>query len=373
MTVPEPSDVPMPSGGVAPSGVSVPQDISGLADARPARDETPQPVLSPLTASAVFLVVTVNDGGEAAVRDLLGDFAALQRSVGFRIPEGKLACVVGIGSLAWDRLFSGPRPAELHPFRPLAGGRHSAVATPGDLLFHIRASRMDLCFEFATQVMARLAGSVTVRDEVQGFRYFDERDLIGFVDGTENPSGAAAADAAVVGGENQEFAGGSYVIVQKYVHDIAAWNALPVEEQEKVIGRSKLSDIEMPDEIKPSNSHVALNTIIDADGTQRQILRANMPFGAPGRGEFGTYYIAYAATPSVTEQMLVNMFIGKPPGNYDRILDFSTAETGGLFFVPSAGFLDDLPDPPGAAGSLQVVSQPDGSLGIGSLQRSAQL
>jgi porphyrinogen peroxidase len=373
MTVPGPSDVPVRPSQGAPPGVAAPPDVSGLADARPARDATPQPVLSPLTAAAVFLVVTVDHGGEADVRDLLGDLPALQRSVGFRIPEGKLACVAGIGSLAWDRLFSGPRPAELHPFRALSGNRHSAVATPGDLLFHVRANRMDLCFEYAAQVMARLDGSVSVCDEVHGFRYFDERDLIGFVDGTENPSGAAAADAAIVGGVDPDFAGGSYVIVQKYVHDIPAWNALTVEDQEKVIGRSKLSDIEMPDEIKPSNSHVALNTIIDPDGTQRQILRANMPFGAPGRGEFGTYYIAYAATPSVTEQMLVNMFIGDPPGNYDRILDFSTALTGGLFFVPPAEFFDDLPDPPGAASSQQAVSEPDGSLGIGSLQRSAQL
>jgi porphyrinogen peroxidase len=345
-----------------------PPDVTGLRGSRPPLSVTPQPVLSPLTAAAVFLVITVSRGGEAAVRDLLADFAALQRSVGFRVPEGHLASIVGIGSQAWDRLFSGPRPAELHPFRELAGERHRAAGTPGDLLFHIRASRLDLCFEFATQVMERLRGWVSGCDEVHGFRYFDERDLIGFVDGTENPSGAAAAVAAVVGDQDPDFAGGSYVIVQKYLHDLAAWNALPVEEQEKVIGRSKLSDIEMPDDVKPANSHVALNTIYDPDGTQRQILRANMPFGAPGRGEFGTYYIAYAATPEVTEQMLVNMFIGNPPGNYDRILDFSTAVTGCLFFVPSADFLEDLPDLPGEAGWAA-----DGSLGIGGLQRSAQL
>jgi porphyrinogen peroxidase len=345
-----------------------PPDVTGLHGSRPPLSVTPQPVLSPLTAAAVFLVITVSRGGEAAVRDLLADFAALQRSVGFRVPEGHLASIVGIGSQAWDRLFSGPRPAELHPFRELAGERHRAAGTPGDLLFHIRASRLDLCFEFATQVMERLRGWVSGCDEVHGFRYFDERDLIGFVDGTENPSGAAAAVAAVVGDQDPDFAGGSYVIVQKYLHDLAAWNALPVEEQEKVIGRSKLSDIEMPDDVKPANSHVALNTIYDPDGTQRQILRANMPFGAPGRGEFGTYYIAYAATPEVTEQMLVNMFIGNPPGNYDRILDFSTAVTGCLFFVPSADFLEDLPDLPGEAGWAA-----DGSLGIGGLQRSAQL
>ena len=135
-----------------------------------------------------------------------------------------------------------------------------------------------------------------------------------------------------------------------------------------------LSDIEMPDDVKPSNSHVALNTIEEPDGTERQILRANMPFGEVGRGEFGTYYIAYAATPSVTEQMLVNMFIGDPPGNTDRILDFSTAVTGSLFFVPSADFLDDLPDPPGehpdGAGAEAPAPAESGSLGIGSLKRS---
>jgi porphyrinogen peroxidase len=306
----------------------------------------PQPVLTPLSAAAIFLVVTVNPGGEAAVRDLLGDVAALQRSVGFRVPGAGLAVVVGVGSDAWSRLFSGPRPAELHPFRALSGAKHRAVSTPGDLLFHVRASRMDLCFEFVTQVMARLAGVVTPRDEVHGFRYFDERDLVGFVDGTENPTGPDAEAAAIVGGADPDFAGGSYVIVQKYLHDVRAWNALPVEEQERVIGRTKLSDIELPDEVKPINSHVALNTVVEPDGTERQILRANMPFGTAGAGEFGTYYIGYAASPSVTELMLTNMFIGRPPGNYDRILDFSTAVTGSLFFVPSADFLDDPPPSP---------------------------
>jgi putative iron-dependent peroxidase len=316
-------------------------------------------VLSPLTAAAIFLVVTVNHGGEDTVRDLLPDVAGLQRSVGFRIPGGGLQVVAAIGSSAWDRLSLGPRPAELHPFQSLAGPRHRAPATPGDLLFHIRASRMDLCFEFAAQVMARLTGAATVADEVHGFRYFDERDLIGFVDGTESPGGAAAVGAAIVGEADPDFAGGSYVIVQKYLHDIPGWNALPVEDQEKAVGRSKLDDIEMPDDVKPANSHVALNTVTGDDGEERQIVRANMPFGDAGRGEFGTYFIGYAATPSVTEQMLANMFIGRPAGNTDRILDFSTAVTGGLFFAPSADFLDDLPEPPAATQASQSPGVPD--------------
>jgi porphyrinogen peroxidase len=331
---------------------------------------TPQPFLGPLTSSAIFLVLTINPGGEDTVWNLLDDLTGLERSVGFRLPEGKLDVTVGIGSAAWDRLFGGPRPAELHPFRPLDGAKHHAPATPGDLLFHVKGNQMDLCFEFVTQVMSRLAGWVTVRDEVHGFRYFDERDLIGFVDGTENPTGRAAQAAALIGDEDPGFAGGSYVIIQKYLHNLVTWNRLTVEDQEKVIGRSKLADIEMPDDIKPSNSHVALNTIIDPDGTQRQILRANMPFGSPSRAEFGTFYIAYAATPSVTEQMLNNMFIGKPAGNYDRILDFSTAVTGCLFFVPTIDFLDNLPDLPAPPASATRAG--DGSLRIGGLQRSAQ-
>jgi putative iron-dependent peroxidase len=305
----------------------------------------PQPVLSPLTAAAIFLVVTINPGGEDTVRGLLPDVAGLQRSVGFRVPSGGLQVVAAVGSAAWDRLALGPRPAELHPFRELAGSRHRAPATPGDLLFHIRANRMDLCFEYAALVMARLSGTVTVADEVHGFRYFDERDLLGFVDGTESPGGAAAVRAAIVGDSEPPFAGGSYVIVQKYLHDMASWNGLPTEQQEHAVGRTKLADVELPDGVKPANSHVALNTVTGADGRERQIVRANMPFGDVGRGEFGTYFIGYAATPSVTEQMLANMFLGSPPGTTDRLLDFSTAVTGGLFFAPSADFLDDLPDP----------------------------
>ena len=332
---------------------------------------TPQPVVGPLTAAAIFLVVTIDAGGEEPVRDLLGDLAGLQRSVGFRTPLSTLTCVVAVGSQAWDRLFSGPRPSELHPFRELVGSKHRAVSTPGDLLFHIRAEQMDVCFELATHIMNRLA-AVTVRDEVHGFRYYDERDLLGFVDGTENPVGQAAIDAVSAEHEDMPLRGGSYVIVQKYLHDMRAWEALTVEDQERAIGRTKLADIELADDVKPANSHVALNTITEPDGTQRQILRANMPFGSVGSAEFGTYYIGYSATPSVTERMLENMFLGNPPGNHDRILDFSTAVTGSLFFAPSADFLDDLPDPPGDAPETLAAGSPPGtgSLGIGSLKRS---
>src|SRR5271169_2635244 len=339
-----------------------------------------QPVAAPLTRAAIFLVATLNPGSDnrATLRSFCGDFASLLRAVEFRDLEGGLSCVMGFGSEAWDRLFGPPRPAELHPFREIrAGGRH-AVSTPGDLLFHIRAKRLDLCFELATQFMARLGNAISPADEVHGFRYFDDRDLMGFVDGTENPRGAAAIDAVLVGEEDAAFTGGSYVIVQKYLHDLDGWNALSTETQERIIGRTKLSDIELDDSIKPTSAHSALTTIVE-DGKEVKILRDNMPFGRAAHGEFGTYFIGYSRSPHTIEQMLQNMFIGRPPGNYDRLLDFSRAVTGNLFFVPSLTFLDAVAEdepamevPAVASASIDssppLASVPDGSLGIGSLK-----
>jgi porphyrinogen peroxidase len=309
-----------------------------------------QPVIAPMAVSAIILVFTMNEGGESVVHDLFEDLTGLARTVAVRSPAGGLAMVAGVGSGAWGRLFAGVGPAELHPFQALEG-THRAPSTPGDLFFHFRAATMDVCWELASLITGRLSGVATVVDETHGFRYFDQRDLMGFVDGTENPTGSAADAAVTIGSEDANFAGGSYVIVQKYRHDMTSWNALTVEEQERVIGRSKLSNVEMGDDVKPTNSHVALNTIIESDGTQRQILRENMPFGSLGADEFGTYFIGYSATPSVTERMLQRMFLGEPVGNYDRILDFSTAVTGSLFFVCTADFLDDPPPLPGAATS----------------------
>ncbi|TDW76641.1 Dyp-type peroxidase [Kribbella pratensis] len=309
-------------------------------------DALPQSVLMPLSGSAIFLVVQVEEGGEDRTRDLLERLSGLVRSVGFRVPDGNLSCVVSIGSDVWDRLFSGPRPAELHPFVEVKGAIHHAPATPGDLLFHIRASHQDQCFELAQQIMNVLDGAATVVDEVHGFKYFEMRDLLGFVDGTENPTGTDAEAAVLIGDEDPDFRGGSYVIVQKYLHNLKTWNALTVEQQEAAVGRTKLDDIEFPDAKKAANAHIVLNVIEDEDGNQQQILRDNMPFGTIGTQEFGTYFIGYAKSPAVTELMLRRMFIGVPEGTHDRLLDFSTAVTGGLFFTPTSDFLDDLPPAP---------------------------
>ena len=296
-----------------------------------------QQVDAPLSRFAVFLVVTVADGDAALarVREVVSGIDDLVKTVGFRDLNGHLSCVVGIGRDLWDRLSPGRRPIDLHAFAPIAGAVHAAPSTPGDLLFHIRSERQDLCFEFERLLLDRLGDSASVADETHGFRYFDARDLLGFVDGTANPIGAEMAETTLVGDEDPDFAGGSYVVVQKYLHDLEAWAGLSTEEQEAVIGRTKVDTVELDDAAGPQLAHKTLTTIVDDDGEELGILRDNMPFGRPGQGEFGTYFIGYSRRLWVIQLMIHRMFIGQPAGFHDRILDVSTAVTGTTFFAPS--------------------------------------
>jgi porphyrinogen peroxidase len=335
--------------------------------------QPPQSVDALLTKSAIFLVVRVVDADEAraTVRDVVSGLGDLVKSVGFRDLNGRLSCTAGIGSAIWPALTRLPRPAELHPFREIRGTRHTAISTPGDLLFHIRADRQDLCFELERLLLDALGSAVTVEDEVQGFRYFDTRDLLGFVDGTANPVDEELPESTLIGDEDPDFAGGSYVVVQKYLHPLDAWRGLTTEQQEAIIGRTKADDIELDDAETGQKSHKTLATITDDDG-EHDILRDNMPFGRPGGSEFGTYFIGYSRKLWVIERMLERMFIGDPPGLHDRILDFSTALTGSTYFVPSVALLEslgDLADAAPAAASPETAAgtlPPDSSLGIGS-------
>ncbi|MBO9577695.1 MAG: Dyp-type peroxidase [Microbacteriaceae bacterium] len=337
---------------------------------------------APLSRFAVFLVVTVRDRDEAreTVRGVVSGIDGLVKTVGFRDLNAGLSCVVGLGEAIWDRLSPARRPLELRAFSPVVGAVHTAPATPGDLLFHIRAERADLCFEFERLLLDELGDAVTVVDETQGFRYFDARDVLGFVDGTANPNGADLPAAALIGAEDPGFAGGSYVVVQKYLHDLRAWAELSTEEQEAVIGRTKADNVELPDAAGPQLAHKTLATIEGEDGGELPILRDNMPFGRPGHGEFGTYFIGYTRRLWVIERMLERMFVGEPAGYHDRILDVSRAVTGSTFFVPSNAVLRSLADPAASA----APGAPDGadaewlaelpfadrreSLGIGSLR-----
>lgn len=305
----------------------------------------PQDVEAPLTLSATFLTLTVDKkpGSVDKVRSALASVSDLTKNVFIRAPASQFAVTVGIGSEVWDELTHLPRPKELHPFKEQRGAKHVAPSTPGDVLLHIRADRRDVCYEFERQLLAALDGAVTVVDEVVGFRYFDARDLLGFVDGTANPVGQDLNESVMItASDDPAAAGGSYLVTQKYLHDLKGWNALKVETQEGIIGRTKLDNVELPDQGEEQQKpHKQLNTIDDEHGVERDILRDNMPFGSPS-GESGTFFIGYSRELWVTEKMLERMFIGVPEGLYDKILDYSTAKTGNVFFVPSADVLAGL-------------------------------
>ena len=309
-----------------------------------------QGVDAPLSSAAIFLVVSVAPGASALTQacSILNGVDDLLKTAGFRDQDAKLSCIVGLGDAFWNRLASKAKPKELKPFAAIQGSAHNAPSTPGDVLFHIRATRQDMCFEFERLLLSSLGDSIKVLDEVVGFRYFDARDLLGFVDGTANPNGSDLVVAAMVGDEDPAFAGGSYVVVQKYLHDISAWNKTPAQTQEQIIGRTKLDNVELDDGSAPRKSHKTLATIVDEQGVEHDIVRFNMPFGRAGHNEFGTFFIGYSRQLWVIEKMLQRMYIGEPAGAYDRLLDFSTPVTGTTFFAPTRSQLQALTSAPSA-------------------------
>ncbi|EKT58496.1 Dyp-type peroxidase [Providencia sneebia] len=291
----------------------------------------------------VFNLVDVDKNRDGLI-DFFNNLSGIIRSMRTRFPALETSCVMGFGANAWSKLFPHlNKPKELATFEEIKGSKFTAVSTPGDLFFHIRALNMSCCYEFGSIISQKLEGMVTHVDEVHGFRYMDGRSIIGFVDGTENPEMEDERVAyAVIGDEDPEFTGGSYAFAQKYLHDINAWQSLTVEEQDKVIGRHKFNDVELTDEQKLPGSHNVVTNIQDENGDDLKIVRANMPFSNPSKNEYGTYFIGYARYFSTTRRMLENMFRGTENGATDELLRFSTAVTGTLFFIPSPTFLDDV-------------------------------
>ena len=290
--------------------------------------------------NTIFLVWIFNDSPEIGdvFQRICKLLINLNNSANVRFPVSRASCVMGIGHDAWLKLqLPTPMPKELVDFVPVGGAKHTAISTKGDLHFHIRADTTSICYDMAAEITKVLDPVAVSVEEVHGFRYWDSRSILGFVDGTENPHGQDRELFSLVADEDPDYKGGSYLFVQKYMHNLSAWKNLTTEQQENVIGRYKANDIEMADDVKPANSHIALANI----GDDLKIVRDNMPFGKMSTNDMGTYFIAYASTFTTVQKMLTNMFVGSPEGNYDRILDFSTAKTGSLFFVPTFNMVDD--------------------------------
>jgi putative iron-dependent peroxidase len=295
---------------------------------------TPQPgVLAAGSPHAYFLTFATVDGAERsawirAIRDILPTAKALAA----REKMAGLFCAFGIGSAVWDRVSPERRPAGLRPFRAIEAHGRVAPATGGDLLVQIASARHDLNFDLAMSLAKRLQPVATVSEEIHGFRYRDSRDLTGFIDGTENPKGKARAAAALIGGEDRRFAGGSYVVVQRYIHDLERWRRLDDREQERIIGRTKRNSVELSKSRKPATAHIS-RVVIERDGAELQILRQSYPWGTVR--EAGLYFVAYTKSLDIYDLMLGRMMGAAEDGRHDRLMEFSRAVTGATFFVPS--------------------------------------
>lgn len=292
-----------------------------------------------------FTVLKFNHKDPEAERAAFEEFADRSQAIirSLRIRDAKpetgsqLKVAIGISNTGWDYLFpDAPKPAELETFTTLQSDDYEMPGTEGDLFFHIRASTEAVVYEAQTQFNRVLEDATTVVDETKGFRYFEGRAIIGFIDGTEAPDIEDAADYALVGDEDPKFENGSYAFAQKWHHDMPVWNHLSTEDQEKAIGREKFSDYELADAEKFKNAHNVASKF-EEDGEEQKIVRMNVPFSNPASGNTGTYFIGYSRRWSVTKGMLLNMIT---KGDY--LLTFSKVLTGQVFFIPSRDLLADM-------------------------------
>jgi putative iron-dependent peroxidase len=296
---------------------------------------TPQTgLLAEANSHALFLTLDLEPGGAALqrVRTLLSEVPSLTEQLAAEHPGARLCSVAALGPGIWGDLVAGAPPVQLAGFRPRTLSWRKAPATPTDLLLHIRSERRDLNFALARRILARAERSVHVREEVPAFRYLDSRDLTGFVDGSENPEDEERAEVALVGEEDPAHAGGSYVLVQRFEHDLERWETLDVAAQEAVIGRTKDTDQELDDAIKPETAHIS-RVVIEEQGEELEILRHSLPYGDSSRA--GLVFIAYCRRREIFDRMLDRMFDSAQEGVHDHLMDYTRAQTGAFFFAPS--------------------------------------
>ncbi len=303
-----------------------------------------QDVFKDAGESVDFVILNLKKDDLEKDRQTIAEFADLSNSIissmRIRNQNDQLAVAWGFSSDAWDYLFpNANKPKELETFQEIKGPKYTAPSTPGDIFLHVRAKVESVVYEVVDQFMDILRPITTVQDETHGFRYLEGRAIVGFIDGTENPAGIESMDYTLIDSdEDPEFVDGSYAFTQKYMHNMDAWKSLPTDEQEKTIGRRKFSDRELEEDEKSPNAH----NIVSKDeegGVEHKIVRMNVPFSNPSKDETGTYFIGYSKSWHITHNMLTNMFTMS-----DRLLDFSTAIAGCLFFIPSKSLLEKIAD-----------------------------
>lgn len=278
----------------------------------------------------------------ADIKDSISEIFAIEKSISQKDADCKLSVSIGFSSNAWDKIFQDVvKPKELHNFIALKNGTREFPATNGDIFIMIKSQRVDLNFQCAKYIKRAFDSFACLDDDIQGYKYLDSRDMIDFVDGTENPKDKERLEAVLIKNDDDIHVGGSYLIVQKYIakENLRPWDEKPTSYQEQVIGRTKMDNIELSDEQKPAWAHTAKSKV-EIDGEEIKMFRQNRPFGTAK--EHGTMFVGFSASPSVIETSLKQMITADENGNYDRLLDFVEAKTGCLFFMPSAKFLNEL-------------------------------
>ncbi|EPF81644.1 Dyp-type peroxidase [Acinetobacter rudis] len=302
---------------------------------------TAQSVILPQPSShARFIVLNLKDLSIEQLKQQLNHLQSTRDRLHGQYRDAEVKLSIAFGPKLWTQLYATAVPG-LKALAPIQGA-FNMPAIEADLLIHIASARADLCFALSQSFFTGIQDQVELLDERVCFRYMDSRDLTGFIDGTENPQFPDdRAETALLGEEAGVFADGSFVFAQRYIHDLDKWQRLKVDAQENVIGRSKLESIEMDDETKPKNAHIARVVIEDDAGEEMEILRHSLPYG-DGQGEKGLFFIAYTKDLNIIDHMLEHMFGRSGDAIHDRLLHFVTAIDGAYYFAPSQELLEEI-------------------------------
>ncbi|WP_441368495.1 Dyp-type peroxidase [Acinetobacter lwoffii] len=302
---------------------------------------TAQSVILPLPSDhARFIVLRLKDLSIEKLKEQLEHLFTSRDRLITQHPQAQIKTAVAFGPELWSRLYS-QSPAGFKQLEPIHGSFEMPVV-PADVLIHIASARADICFALSQAFFEGIQDQVQVLDERVCFRYFDGRDITGFIDGTENPQFPDnRAEVALLGENSGIFQDGSFIFAQRYAHNLEKWKKLKVDTQEQVMGRTKLESIELDDEVKPENAHVARTVVEDEEGEEMEILRHSLPYG-DGRGDQGLFFIAYTKDLKIIDAMLERMFGTSGDGIHDRLLHFVTPLDGAYYFAPSEELLEEV-------------------------------
>lgn len=304
---------------------------------------TAQSVILPLPSDhARFIVLRLKDLTISELKQQIAALLSTRDRLITQHPNDQIKTAIAFGPELWSQLYT-ETPTGFKQLNPEQGAFNMTVE-PADVFIHIASARADICFAMSQAFFTGIQTKVEVLDERPCFRFFDGRDMTGFIDGTENPQFPDdRAETALLPEDAEAFADGSFIFAQRYIHDLAKWQQLKVDAQEQVFGRTKLESIELDDDIKPQNAHIARTVIEDEDGEEMEILRHSLPYG-DGKGEQGLFFVAYTNNLSIIDAMLQRMFGTSGDGIHDRLLHFTTAIDGAYYFAPSDELLEEIMD-----------------------------